>query len=434
MMSNADKVQTAIDSLIEKIRENMDPSEEIGALKQLVAQLQVANENLVLATVKAQTLQEEADLRNRQQNQFLAMLAHELRNPMAPISNAAQLLEKITVAHPLLDTVQEIIQRQVSHMARLLDDLLDASRINSGKVTLQKKSISLGEVLTQAVEVCRPFLEKRRQRLNIDVNNADVSIDADLLRLSQVFSNLLINASKFTQEEGQITLCAEVSGDAVKVSVQDNGKGIEPELQPHIFDLFVQGPRELDRSEGGLGIGLAVAKGITEMHGGRITAKSEGLGTGALFEVSLPLATTPFFKEPADLPVLRKPSAGGCLILIVEDNADLVSTLCLRLELEGHQVMTATDGLAGLSLARQHPYDVLICDIGLPGLDGYEVITQIRQQKERAQPFAIAISGYGQPEDRTRALNAGFDHYMVKPVIGDKLLHLIASMPEARAF
>jgi signal transduction histidine kinase/ActR/RegA family two-component response regulator len=427
VLTDDDRLQNAIDQLIAKVRANGDVADEVATLKTLAAQLRSANQNLVLAAVKAQVLQEEAEILNRRQNEFLAMLAHELRNPMAPISTAAKLLEKIIAAHPLLPQIQGVIGRQVDHMARMLDDLLDASRITSGKVALQKNMVALNDILMHAVEVSRPFIDKRRQRLVIEPMSEAVTLDADIVRLSQVFSNLLINASKFTQDKGQIVLAARRQSNTVIISVTDNGRGIEPELQPRIFDLFTQGPRTLDRSEGGLGIGLSVAQGLVEMHGGKITVMSDGPRLGSEFSVVLPVPAQDAAHEPGAPSLSTVRPATHCRILLIEDNVDTNATLRMLLELEGHQVATALDGLTGLSLAKANAYDIIICDIGLPGADGYHVISQIRQDMPQPRPYAIALSGYGQPEDRARAIDAGFDQYMVKPVKGNYLLHVIAS-------
>jgi signal transduction histidine kinase len=425
IINDEDRLQHAIDTLVAEIRANRSGAEEIAVLKTLVAQLRDANQNLVLATVKAQVLQEEAETVNRRQNEFLAMLAHELRNPMAPISNAAILLERIVAAHPLLPQIQGVISRQIDHMAHLLDDLLDASRITSGKVSLQKRTVALNNVIMHSVEVSRPFIDERRQQFDIEPITEPILIEADLDRLSQVFSNLLINASKFTPEGGHISLRTVRQANTVIVSVKDNGRGIEPELQPHVFDLFMQGPRSLDRSEGGLGIGLSVARGLVEMHGGKILVKSEGPGLGSEFDVILPILPAEDREPTVVEPVLKAPSAARRRILLIEDNADSNATLKTLLELEGHQVTSALDGLTGLSLARANPYDMVICDIGLPGIDGYEIIAQIRQQMDQPRPLAIALSGYGQPEDRMRAARAGFDHHLLKPVKAEYLLHII---------
>lgn len=421
------RVRQAIDKVVEAIRGGYSGSEEIQSLLSLVSQLREANQNLVLAAVKAQVLQETAETRNRQQNEFLAMLAHELRNPIAPISNAASLLEKMTSAHPLLPKIQGVISRQVTHMARLIDDLLDASRITSGKVSLERSRITVNDILNRALEVVRSTIDQRSQHLVAEPLENDVIVEGDLIRLSQAMSNILVNASKFTPEAGKITVDLKQQGDTVHILVRDSGIGIEPELLPHIFELFRQGPRTLARSEGGLGIGLSVTKALVEMHGGRITAHSMGRNMGSEFEIVLPVAHAGQHGATGDEPAPLAVPAACCRILLIEDNPDTSATLQLLLELSGHRVTVAPDGLSGVSLAKTNSYDVILCDIGLPGLNGYGVITQVRQHQVPRQPYAIAISGYGQPEDRARAIGAGFNEYLVKPVKTETVLGLIAA-------
>lgn len=430
-VADDERLPDAIDNLIRRIRASEESAEEVISLKTLLLQLRTANENLVLATVKAQALQEQADERNRLQNEFLAMLAHELRNPMAPISNAAKLLERIAVAHPLLPQLEGIITRQVNHMARLLDDLLDASRITNGRVTLQLATTSLNDVLKHAIEVSRPYIDKRKQQFLIAPARESIVLECDAVRLSQVFSNLLINASKFTPEKGRIELRTEREGDMVRVSVADNGCGIAPEIQSRIFDLFTQGPRQSDSAEGsGLGIGLSVAKAIVEMHGGRISVKSSGPGLGSCFEVMLP-ASGVKKQKPVDAAPVVKPFSANCRnILLIEDDADTNATLEMLLALEGHRITSARDGLVGLSMAKIQRYDIIICDIELPGMGGLEVIKHIRNQVG-SKAFAIALSGYCQAEDRARAIDAGFDQYIVKPIKGDHLIHMIETQAAA---
>lgn len=421
------RVRQAIDSVVEAVRGGQSGSEEIQSLLLLVSQLREANQNLVLAAVKAQVQRETAEARNRQQNEFLAMLAHELRNPIAPIGNAASLLEKITAAHPLLPKIQGVISRQVTHMARLIDDLLDASRITSGKVSLEKSSIAVNEVLNRALEVVRSAIDQRRQQLTAEPLDTEMMVEGDLIRLSQALSNILVNASKFTPEAGEIAVGMKQQGDAIHILVRDSGIGIEPELLPHVFDLFRQGPRTLARSEGGLGIGLSVAKALVEMHGGRITVHSAGRNLGSEFTIVLPVAQ-PGPQGAAGTDAAPRPASAACRrILLIEDNPDTGATMQLLLELSGHQVTVAHDGLSGVSLAKDGSYDVILCDIGLPGLNGYGVIAQIRQHAGGRQPYAIAVSGYGQPEDRARAIDAGFDEYLVKPVKTETVLGLIAA-------
>jgi two-component system, sensor histidine kinase len=400
------------------------------------AQLREANAHLVMATVNAQSLQDEAEAANRRQNEFLAMLAHELRNPLAPISMAAAMLERMPQATPELATLHSVISRQVEHMARLLDDLLDAARISSGKITLAIAPLALSEVVERALETVQPRIAERRQQLTVTIGDPDMLLDGDKVRLTQVLSNLLGNASKYTQDGGTIVLRAERSGGegTVRLSVSDNGTGIGPDVLPHIFDLFTQGPRSLARSEGGLGVGLNVVRNLVQMHGGSVHAHSDGVGQGSRFTLELPVsASAP--AQASQPPPLATGRCIACNVLLIEDNVDVCDTLRSFLMLDSHEVTAAYDGPSGLALAQTGGFDVLICDIGLPGLDGLEVIRRLRAHEQEETPgttgtpvFAVALSGYGQAEDRARALAAGFDEYLVKPVRPDALLALIANL------
>ncbi|WP_317201700.1 ATP-binding protein [Janthinobacterium sp.] len=401
-----------------------DAAERAG-LRELVEQLREANQHLVLAALSAQTLRDEAEATNQRQSEFLSMLAHELRNPLAPISMAAVLLGKIPDATPQIVQLQATISRQVTHLSSLLDDLLDAARISSGKITLMLQPVLLGDVMERTIEAVRPQLDARRQQLSVHLPAEPVLIEGDMVRLAQVFSNLLVNASKYSQDEGRITLAAVVRGEQVDITFEDNGAGIGADVLPSIFALFTQGPRSLARSEGGLGVGLNVVHNMVHLHGGSVHAASPGLGEGSIFTVTLPISKN----LHATLPPrsrLRAP-ATGYRILLVEDNVDASDTLKDFLELEGHTVSTAYDGTNGLAMACDRIYDVLICDIGLPGMNGFEMIRQLRGSTGTHIPFAIALSGYGQPQDRARAITAGFGHYFVKPVDIDALLALISS-------
>ncbi|MFC0132994.1 hybrid sensor histidine kinase/response regulator [Massilia eurypsychrophila] len=390
--------------------------------------LRSANENLLLATLDAQDLRDEAEATNQRQNEFLAMLAHELRNPLAPISFAGAMLGKIASPSPQLLHVQKIIARQVAHLSRLLDDLLDAARINSGKIALSRSTIPLAEQLVCAAETVQERIDERGQRLELHLPSDAIFLDADPVRLAQVFSNLLVNASKFTQDGGKITLCAWLAGDVVKITVADNGAGIPAEVIPSIFSLFTQGPRTLARSEGGLGVGLNVVRNIVEMHGGTVEVSSEGPGHGSVFTLTLPILPAPAPREAA---IAQKGSGQRSLrILLVEDNLDASEVLRMFLQSEGHSVVTSPDGVAGLAAACTQDFDVLICDIGLPGMDGYEVIASLRAGAKARIPYAVATSGYSRPEDKDRALAAGFQQYLVKPIDVDTLLSLISSQAD----
>ncbi|MCC6073397.1 ATP-binding protein [Massilia sp. GCM10020059] len=417
--------QARIAALTAEVSALRQALEERNALEGMVAQLREANENLVFATLNAQGLRDDAEAANRRQNEFLAMLAHELRNPLAPINMAAALLERIPAATPQLLNLTQVIGRQVDHMSHLLDDLLDAARISSGKITLTVQPVSLADVLAQAVETVEPRIAERRQSLVAGIPDAGLIIDGDPVRLTQAFSNLLGNASKYTGDLGEVRLSvAQQDGFAI-IKVSDNGTGIAADVIPHIFDLFTQGPRSLARSEGGLGVGLNVVRNLISMHGGTVVARSEGIGHGSEFTVTLPVSAQAKLAAP---PVeAGEGAASRCRVLLVEDNVDACTTLTCFLEIEGHVVSTAYDGVAGLASALQGGFDVLVCDIGLPGMDGFALIAELRRAAQGQRAYAIALSGYGQEEDRARAIEAGFDAYLVKPVSPAALLAAVAA-------
>jgi signal transduction histidine kinase/ActR/RegA family two-component response regulator len=402
---------------------------EHSLLEGQVAQLREANEHLVMATVSAQSLRDLAEATNRRQTEFLAMLAHELRNPLAPLSMSASLLHSLggASAHGgQLAHVAGVVRRQVDHMAHLLDDLLDAARISSGKISLSVRPLALAGTLDQAVETVAGRIRERGQSLVLELPEEHLVIEGDPVRLTQVFANLLGNASKYTGQGGRIVLRAWRADGQVLVQVSDNGSGIAPEMLPEVFDLFMQGPRSLARSEGGLGIGLNVVRNLVGMHGGSVTAESPGEGQGSTFTVRLPLSGA----KAATAETAAGPSAaeGARRILLVEDNVDACDTLRSLLELAGHEVAVAYDGRSGLEAAQARSYDVVICDIGLPGIDGLEFMERLRRAPRPAtapRPFAIALSGYGQSDDRARALAVGFDRYLVKPAAPDTLLELV---------
>jgi signal transduction histidine kinase/ActR/RegA family two-component response regulator len=397
-------------------------------------QLREANEHLVLAAVQAQHLQEDAENANRRQNEFLAMLAHELRNPLSPIGMAASLLDRTPNATPQLHKLSRVIGRQVDHMAKLLDDLLDAARISSGKITLSTQPLVLADVLQQAVETMQPCIQERHQSLQTELPPESVVVEGDQVRLTQVFTNLLANASKYTRDGGMLHLAARATPDDVTVTIEDNGNGIAPEIIPFIFDLFTQGPRSLARSEGGLGVGLNVVRNLVTMHAGAVSADSRGPGQGSCFTVRLPRSD----RRSVDRGTAQVAITGGNKrVLVVEDNPDTCATLAACLRDEGHEVVTALDGRSGLAAALERPYDVIVCDVGLPGLDGLGLIRAVRAAVNPgpggSRPLAIAMTGYGQPEDVARGMEAGFDQYLVKPVGLETLLSLIGASQAQRA-
>jgi signal transduction histidine kinase/ActR/RegA family two-component response regulator len=402
----------------------------------LVSQLRDANEHLVIATMEAHASTEAAERGNRQREQFLAMLAHELRNPLAPIVNALAVLHRVATPEPLVPWAHDVIKRQVAHMTRLLNDLLDVSRVTSGKITLQKRPVALSDLMIQAVETAAPPIKDRKQNLTVEIPPHLLTLDGDGARLMQVFSNLLNNAAKYTQEGGAITFSAEEQGESVVLRVTDNGFGIAADVLPTIFELFAQEDRSLARAHGGLGIGLTVVRAIVEMHGGTVTARSRGPGEGSEFTVSLPLLRGASPEVSPEVEVQAGSSKLAYRIVLIEDNIDANASLKTLLELTGYQVASAFDGPTGVRLVQSSRPQVVLCDIGLPGMDGYGVIAQLRAEMKPPLPVMIAITGYGQPEDRARALDAGFQQHLVKPVNADDLLRLIAAqgdlIPEMR--
>ena len=400
--------------------------QDIPVSAELASKLREVNQNLVISSVQAQQLQAEAEAANRQKNEFLSMLAHELRNPLAPVVMAVEMLQKILSAHPQLPRIHDIIARQVTHMTQLIDSLMEASRVNTGKITLHKRPLLLSEVIENAVGISRPFIDKRKQELIVNLPTVPIVIDGDLVRLAQVFSNLLINATKFAPEHDRVEVSANLLPDAVAVSVKDHGVGVTPELAPFIFDLFTQGTRTLERSQGGLGIGLSLVRTLTEMHGGAVSVHSDGDGLGSEFIVILPLSIQELPESGA--PVVAAVQVSPRRILVIEDNKDINETLNFCLSFNGHIVTSAFDGQTGLDIALGNQFDIIFCDIGLPGMNGYELVKQLRMQHVNSIPFCIAMTGYDQPNYQSRGLDAGFDRYLVKPISIDALTLLIANL------
>ncbi|MGZ5097153.1 MAG: hybrid sensor histidine kinase/response regulator [Usitatibacter sp.] len=407
------------------------PGPDIEALERQAAVLREANEHLVLATIDAQKLSDAAARTNLRQEQFLATLAHELRNPLAPIRTANAVLGLVAAGEPRLQKLHEIIDRQVKQMARLLDDLLDVARMTSGKIKLQRRPVAIREFLEQAIETGKPLIDERAQLLTVDIPAAPIHVDGDPVRLTQVFCNLLHNAAKYTKVGGAIALTARLDGEAVVIRVTDNGTGIAPDLLPRIFDLFSQASHPNETAQGGLGLGLTVVRRMVEMHGGTVVARSAGVGKGSEFVVTLPLLRSVSAQEaPGRAEVQASPRQRGYRITLIDDNVDANSSLQLLLQLMGHEVSTASDGASGLVAIHANRPQIVVCDIGLPDMDGYTVATRVRAQIKGAMPVMIALTGFGQESDRDRALAAGFDHHLVKPVDPQALLRLIAEHHE----
>lgn len=376
-----------------------------------------------------EALKEEA----RRKDEFLAMLAHELRNPLAPILNAVHLLRLIGPTEPRVEKARDLINRQVTHMVRLIDDLLDISRITRGTVLLRKDRVDLGAMVAQAVEAARPWITRKEQTLTISCAPEPIELDADPARLVQILSNLLNNAAKFTEPGGSITLTTDAIGEDVVIRVRDNGIGIPPELLPRIFDLFVQGETSLDRPEGGLGIGLTLVRHVVELHGGHIEAHSAGHGAGSEFIVTLPVApphaTAPHITTAPHAAVVGPAQPGRRLrVLIVEDSFDAAESFVMLLQLHNHETRVAYAGPAAVELAAQFTADVAFIDLGLPGLDGFEVARRLRALPAYQPTVMIALSGYGQEEDKRRALEVGFDHHLTKPVDPGAIVRLLTDI------
>ena len=401
-----------------------DPA-RIALIKEVVSRASIAMENARLYHAV-----QDAD---RRKNEFLAMLAHELRNPLAPIRNAVHIMQGEDVPPARLNWARDVIGRQADHMARLIDDLLDVSRIVQGKVVVQPERLQLSTLVERAVEATAPRVAALEQSLNVELPAQELALDGDLVRLSQVLSNLINNASKFSGRGTSILLKASHVDDEVRISVRDEGAGIDPAFLPHIFELFVQGDQTLDRSQGGLGIGLTLVKHLVELHGGRVSASSAGPGKGT--EVSVWLPAQPMVAPPKSLPGVRKqlpPTRSPVRILVVDDLAASAETLMMLLELEGFQVRIAHEGATALKVADEFCPHVVLLDIGLPGMNGFEVANRMRKLPSCREALLIALTGYGEAESRSRSAQAGFDFHMVKPADVNLLLTMLADPQQAR--
>ena len=372
----------------------------------------------------AQAARRQAETANRAKDEFLAMLGHELRNPLAPIVTALHLMARRGDGDTTME--RRIIERQVAHLSRLVDDLLDVSRIARGKIQLEQERIDLRTAVATALELTQPALEQRVRAVDVELPDEPAFVAGDAVRLAQVLGNLLTNAAKFTPPDGRIALRLRRDGDAVELAVEDDGSGIAPELLPHVFDLFTQGEQGMDRRTGGLGLGLAIVKTLVRLHGGTVSAHSDGAGRGSRFVVRLPAAGAP--------PPPAAPQAGGTApvhrcgrILLVDDNRDAADMLCVLLRDAGHEVCTASDAVAALAALGHFAPDLALLDIGLPGMDGYELASRLRGDPRTAGLCLVALTGYGRESDRMRAL-AIFDEHLVKPVVGERLLEVVARL------
>ncbi len=365
---------------------------------------------------------------DRRKDEFLAMLAHELRNPLAPVRNAVQILQATYTHDPVVTRLAEMLGRQVGQMVHMVDDLLDVSRFTRGKVELRREPMVLADAVIRAVETARPLIDARHHAIEISVPAEPIHLDADPTRLTQILGNLLNNAAKYTGDGGRIWLSAVREGDEAVVRVRDTGIGLAPEMLLRAFDLFTQESRTLDRAQGGLGIGLTLVRSLVELHGGTVRAFSDGPGLGSEFVIRLPASPTGA-KEANERSAPRPTVEPARRLLIVDDNVDSAESLAEVLALAGHKVRTAHDGPNALREVQSHLPEIILLDIGLPRMDGYEVARRVRQLPNLGTTTLIAMTGYGQEEDRRKSQEAGFDYHLVKPVDLDEVRRLLGSIP-----
>jgi len=400
------------------------------SLQQANAELERANAALqgeVTVRSRAEDALRQAD---RHKDEFLAMLAHELRNPLAPIRNAVHLMRMKALQDPQMCLARDVIERQLSQLTRLVDDLLDVSRITRGKINLTRQPLKVSELIARAVETVEPIIQGRSQVLTVELPEQPPVVDGDCMRLTQAIANVLGNAAKYTDAGGSIVLQVCARARDVEIRVRDTGIGIPAEVLPKIFDLFTQLDQRMERPQSGLGIGLALVRRLVQMHGGSVSAHSEGPGRGSEFVICLPLMT------PAVVPAVGDPVTAECQaarpqhrrILVADDNLDALESLAALLALNGHEVHRAQDGAAALQAAMRHRPEVIFLDIGMPQMDGYEVARRIRAHEWGKEMLLIAVTGWGQESDRQRSFAAGFDFHLVKPVDLEKLNQLLSKV------
>jgi PAS domain S-box-containing protein len=373
----------------------------------------------------------EAEAASRAKDEFIAMLSHELRNPLSPILTALQLMKLRGI--DAAERERTIIERQVGHLVGLVDDLLDVSRITRGKIELKKEYVELTEVVANAVETASPLLEERQHSLDVRVPRRGCSIHGDRERLAQVVANLLTNAAKYTEPKGSIEINAGREEDSVVISVRDTGIGIDQAMQASVFDVFTQARQALDRSQGGLGLGLAIVRSLVTLHGGTVGVFSEGLGRGTTFKVRLPYAAMPHGVSPDEgRPEQQAQSSGAGRILLVDDNRDSAEMLAEALSALGYATHVAFDAPGALRAVQELPFDVALLDIGLPVMSGYELAQRLRESPASAHIALVAVTGYGQPRDRVASGDAGFDAHLVKPVDIEQVAHIVRTLTKDR--
>ena len=413
--------------------------EKTRELERLNTHLKRANSDLeqtnrVLQSEVAERGRAEGALKeaDRHKDEFLAVLAHELRNPLAPIRNAVEIMRRNAVTDPQLAWSRDVIERQVKHLTRLVDDLLDVSRITRGNINLSREPITVATIVARAIETIQPLIAEQRHELSLEISDEVLEVEGDLTRLTQVLGNLLNNAAKYTDPGGSIVLSARREGTDVDIRVRDNGIGIPPALLPRLFQLFTQVDGAAHRAQGGLGIGLALVRQLVQMHGGSVTAYSDGPGTGSEFLIRLPLRAQRTLGGMPSISLAGAAANGskpGHRILLADDNRDALDSLATLLQCDGHEVHTAGDGAEALEVAAQCRPNVVLLDIGMPKLDGYEVARRIRAEPWGKGAVLIALTGWGQDEDRRRSREVGFDSHLVKPLDPDALSAMLAKLP-----
>jgi signal transduction histidine kinase/DNA-binding response OmpR family regulator len=399
----------------------LNPPED-GTLNEIVSRAAIAFDNAALYNslkremARSKEAEEKLQEASRRKDEFLAMLSHELRNPLAPILSAAEVMRKVAPADPAISWARSVVERQVTHLAQLVDDLLDVSRITQGKITLNKEPVELGKVIVHSIETAAALVETKRHQLSIEVPDTPIWVSGDFARLSQIFGNVLNNAAKYTADGGRLRIGATAERGQVTVSVRDNGIGIEPQFLPHVFEVFTQGDRSLDRSQGGLGVGLAVVRQLVELHQGRVEVHSPGSGKGTEVRIVLPcISEVTQVVRRADIEEMAPAVLGGKRVLVVDDNVDAAESIAVFLRLEGHEVKTVNDGPQALACLPVFAPHVALVDIGLPGMNGYDLAERMKQSAIASPGLLIALTGYGQTEDLARSQAAGFHYHFVKP-------------------
>jgi signal transduction histidine kinase len=411
-----------------------EKTRELESLNQTLkrANTDLEHTNHILQSEVAERARAEMALKeaDRHKDEFLAVLAHELRNPLAPIRNAVEIMRRSALTDPQLAWSRDVIERQVKHLTRLVDDLLDVSRITRGNINLSREPVAVTTIVARAIETIQPLIADQRHELTVDVPEESLEVEGDLTRLTQVLGNLLNNAAKYTDPGGSIAVSAQRVATDVEIRVRDNGIGIPPELLPRLFQLFTQVDGAAHRAQGGLGIGLALVRQLIQMHGGSVTAYSQGPGHGSEFLIRLPLRVRGYRNPPASSEEpLADAAPRGHRILLADDNRDALDSLATLLQCDGHEVHTAADGAEALEVAAACHPDVVLLDIGMPKLDGYEVARRIRAEPWGKSAVLIALTGWGQDEDRRRSREVGFDSHLVKPLDPEALSTLLARLP-----